>query len=169
MIIGGGLVGASLAIALERTGVDVALVEAVPPGALEDGSASVFDQRNLSFSEATLNGLTALGVLQKLDSPPGAIERIHVTRRGDFGRVLLRASDYGRARFGLVVVARDFGRALEARLVELPRITRYRPSRFVSVAAGTADRRGVRITDADGNERTLGARLLVGADGTRSA
>src|SRR5690606_30720680 len=74
VIVGGGLVGASLAIALDRIGVAAALVEAAPPGALPE----VFDQRNLSFAEATVNALSALGVLRHLRAPAGAIRRIHV-------------------------------------------------------------------------------------------
>src|SRR3546814_7715268 len=58
---------------------------------------------------------------------------IHVSRRGDFGRASLVAEDYGREAFGRVVVARDFGQALEARLGELSRLTRYRPARFVGL------------------------------------
>ncbi|MGQ4660095.1 2-octaprenyl-6-methoxyphenyl hydroxylase [Lysobacter sp. F6437] len=164
LIVGGGLVGASLAIALDRIGVDVGLVEAAAPGALP----AVFDERNLSFAEATVNALTALGVMQKLRAPGGAIERIHVSRRGDFGRGLLRASGHGRAEFGRVVVARDFGEALEARLAELQRLTRYRPVRFLGLAdADATDARSVRVAD-DAGEWVLRARLLVGADGTRS-
>ena len=117
LIVGGGLVGSSLAIALDRLGLDVGLVEASPPG----GLPPVFDERNLSFAEATVNALTALGVMQKLRTPSGAIQRIHVSREGDFGRVLLDARQYDREAFGQVVVARDFGEALEARLAELPR------------------------------------------------
>ena len=108
VIVGGGLVGASLAIALDRLGLDVGLVEATPGGALP----AVFDQRNLSFAAATINALTALGVMQKLSNPGGPIRRIHVSRAGDFGRVLMQAADYGREAFGQVVVARDFGEAL---------------------------------------------------------
>ena len=164
LIVGGGLVGVSLAIALDRIGVDVGLVEAAPPGALP----AVFDERNLSFAEATVNALTALGVMQKLRAPGGAIERIHVSRRGDFGRGLLRASEHGRTEFGRVVVARDFGEALESRLGELKGLTRYRPVRFLGLAdAGATDVRTVRVAD-DAGERVLRARLLVGADGTRS-
>src|SRR5687767_13419580 len=85
LIVGGGLVGASLAIALDRLGLDVGLVEAAPPGALP----AVFDERNLSFAEATVNALTALGVLAKLRAPTGSIRRIHISRRGDFGRAVL--------------------------------------------------------------------------------
>ena len=164
VIVGGGLVGASLAIALVRQGVEVGLVEAAPAGHMPP----VFDQRNLSFAAATVNALTALGVMQQLRTPTGPIRRIHISRQGDFGRVRLEAQDYGRATFGQVVVARDFGEALEARLDGLSGLTRYRPARFVGFAPDEAGHRALRIADAEG-ERTLHARLVVAADGTRSA
>lgn len=163
LIVGGGLVGASLAIALDRCGADVGLVEVAPAGALP----AVFDQRNLSFAAATVNALTALGVMAKLRTPTGPIRRIHVSREGDFGQVRLEAADYGRESFGQVVVASDFGEALEARLAELPKLTRYRPARFVGLGAGDAGTCKVRIADA-GGEHEIATRLLVGADGTRS-
>lgn len=164
VIVGGGLVGASLAIALDRQGRDVALVEATPAGQMP----AVFDQRNLSLATATVNALTALGVMQQLRTPTGPIRRIHVSRQGDFGRVKLEAGDYGREAFGQVVVAREFGDALESSLGGLSRLTRYRPARFVGFAPGEAEHRALRVADADG-ERTLHARLVVAADGTRSA
>lgn len=164
LIVGGGLVGASFAIALDRLGLDVGLIEAAPPGALP----AVFDERNLSFAEATLNALGALGVLAKLRAPTGAIRRIHISRKGDFGRAVLEASRYGREEFGRIVVARDFGEALEARLAELPRLHRYRPVRFTGLAEAGDGWRGIRVADGAG-ERVLRARLLVAADGTRSA
>jgi 2-octaprenyl-6-methoxyphenol hydroxylase len=163
VIVGGGLVGASLAIALGRIGIDVGLVEATPAGTLP----AVFDERNLSFAEASVNALSALGVLQALRAPTGPIRRIHVSRNGDFGRVRLEAADYGREVFGQVVVARDFGAALEARLDELTHLTRYRPARFVGLEDADGGRRNVRIVDAQG-ERVLTTKLLVAADGTRS-
>ncbi|TQD46140.1 2-octaprenyl-6-methoxyphenyl hydroxylase [Marilutibacter aestuarii] len=164
LIVGGGLVGASLAIALERHGLDVGLIEAAPPGSLP----AVFDERNLSFAEATVNALTALEVMQKLHAPSGPIRRIHVSRRGDFGRATLDAAAHGREAFGQVVVARDFGDALEARLSELPSLVRYRPVRFVGLEdSPLARHRSVRVAD-QGGERVLHARLLVAADGTRS-
>jgi 2-octaprenyl-6-methoxyphenol hydroxylase len=163
VIVGGGLVGASLAIALDRIGVDVGLVEAAPAGTLP----AVFDERNLSFAEASVNALSALGILQKLRAPTAPIRRIHVSRNGDFGRVRLDAGDYGREAFGQVVVARDFGEALETRLAELTHLTRYRPARFVGLDAADGGSRDVRIVDADG-ERVLTTKLVVAADGTRS-
>lgn len=164
LIVGGGLVGASLAIALDAQGLDVGMVEAAPAGALPP----VFDQRNLSFAEATLNALQALGVLALMRAPTGPIRRIHVSRRGDFGRMLLDAQAYGRDAFGRVVVARDFGEALEARLLQLKGLMRYRPARFVGLGEGGDGLRVIRVADANG-ERELRARLLVAADGARSA
>lgn len=164
LIVGGGLVGASLAIALQRHGRDVALLEATAASALPP----VFDQRNLSFAAATVNALTALGVMQKLPGTPGPITRIHVSRAGDFGRVRLVAADYGRPWFGKVVIAREFGEALAARLQELPTLNRLRPAHFVGLGEVVDGYRQVRVRDAQG-ERTVAARLVVGADGTTSA
>lgn len=163
VIVGGGLVGASLAIALDRLGIDVGLVEATPGTTMP----AVFDQRNLSFAAATVNALTALGVMRKLQAVPGPIRRIHISRQGDFGRVRLEAADYGRDSFGQVVVARDFGEALEARLRELNHVTRYRPARFVALEEGGEGGRRLRLAGEAG-EQILDARLLVAADGTRS-
>lgn len=162
VIVGGGLVGASLAIALDGLGLDVAMVEAAPAGALP----AVFDQRNLSFAEATCNALANLGVWRLLRAPAGPIRHIHVSRRGDFGRVELDARDYDREAFGQVVVASDFGEALETRLGELRNLTRYRPARFIESGAD-GGQRIARIAD-DKGEHLLSARLLVGADGTQS-
>ena len=164
VIVGGGLVGASLALALERSGLDVAMVEATPAARLPE----VFDQRNLSLAEASINALEALGVLAALRAPTGEIRRIHVSRAGDFGRVLLRAEDYGREAFGRVVVARDLGDALEMRLQALLNLQRHRPARFLGLGEDDGDWRSIRIADEAG-ERTLATRLLVAADGADSA
>ncbi|MBL8264600.1 MAG: 2-octaprenyl-6-methoxyphenyl hydroxylase [Xanthomonadaceae bacterium] len=164
LIVGGGLVGASLAIALDRSGLDVALVEAAPPSALP----AVFDQRNLSLAEASVNALESLGVMSRLRAPTGAIRRIHISRSGDFGRVRLDASEHGRERFGQVVVARDFGEALEATLASLPRLRRYRPARFLGFEDAGDACRIARLATDDGESR-LAVRLVVAADGTASA
>ena len=164
LVVGGGLVGASLAIALDRAGIDVGLVDAAPPGALPEA----FDERSLSFGEATVNALHALGVMRHLRTPPAPIRRIHASRRGDFGRVVLEARDHDRDAFGQVVIARDFGDALEARLAEAPGIARYRPASFSGLAGMDGHRRRIRIVEGDA-ERELSATLLVAADGTHSS
>src|SRR3546814_13544254 len=77
VIVGGGLVGASLAIALDRLGLDVGMVEATPPGTLP----AVFDERHLSSDAATSNAVEAPGVMSKRRPPTGAITPIHASRR----------------------------------------------------------------------------------------
>ncbi|SIQ56587.1 2-octaprenyl-6-methoxyphenyl hydroxylase [Solilutibacter tolerans] len=163
VIVGGGLVGASLAIALENSGLDVAMVEAAPPGALPP----VFDERNLSLAEASCHALQALKIWPLLQTA-SPIRRIHASRVGDFGRVSLDASEVGREAFGHVVIARDFGEALEKRLGDVASLTRYRPARFIDTQGLADGRREVRVADAEGEHR-ITTRLLVGADGMKSA
>lgn len=164
-IIGGGLVGAGLACALAGSGLDVALVEAI---AADDGTQArpSFDERNLVLADASLNALTALAVLGHLRQPPAPVQRIHVSRAGDFGAVRLNASDYGRPRFGGVVVARDLGQALETAVNALPALTRYCPAQVQALESG-ADHWRLRLQSGS-DEHTISARLLVGADGNQS-
>ncbi len=162
-IVGGGLVGASLACALNRTGRRVALIEAIAETRAPERPS--FDERNLALAEASLNALTALGVLAHLPRPPAAIRHIHVSRAGDFGAVRLNAGDYGRERFGGVVVARDLGRALETRLAELPALLRLCPARLTGLDDQGRTRR--LHLDSEGQRIELSARLVVAADGSR--
>ena len=164
VIVGGGLVGACLAIALEKLPLRVAMLEAQGAGAMP----AVFDQRNLSFNDATLNALTHLNVMPLLSRAAGNIAAIETSRVGDFGRVWLRAGEYGREFFGKVVVASDFGEALEKRLATVRNLTRLRPAKFVSSSL-EGDARSISLTDAWGVEQNLTCSLLVGADGATSA
>src|SRR6478735_3043865 len=123
LILGGGLVGCSLACALEGKGLRVGLLEARAPVPMPPG----FDERRLALAAASLNALGALGVLAHLPSAPSALRRIHVSRSGDFGSVRLEASEFGRDCFGGVVSARELGIALESRLADLADTRLLRP------------------------------------------
>ncbi|HTD27920.1 MAG TPA: 2-octaprenyl-6-methoxyphenyl hydroxylase [Xanthomonadaceae bacterium] len=163
LIIGGGLVGASLACALDGSGLDVALVESEPPrvSVIPDS-----DARSLALAAASLNALGALAVLRHMPTQPAPIKRIHVSRRGDFGAVSMRAEDYGRDAFGGVVPAPSLGVALQARLTELEGFSHYVGARLVALR-GAGDVCEADIV-CDGATTTLRTRLLVGADGTAS-
>lgn len=164
IIVGGGLVGCSLAAALADSRLRMALVEAgdgqtaAPPG---------FDERNLALARASLDALQALDVLPRLPRPPAPLRQIHVSRQGDFGAVRLRAEDSGVAAFGAVVMARDLGLALEARLRTLPQLQRCQATRVQRIEAVATGWR-LQLQSAAG-ERWVETRLLVGADGSRSA
>lgn len=164
LIVGGGLVGSSLACALEGLGLAVMLAEASPPLAAKPPS---FDERNLALARASVNALNGLGVWPHLVSPPAPIRHIHVSSQGDFGSVRLDSHARGLDSFGAVVVARELGAALESRLDELHDLQRLRPAR---VTALSSDDDGIDATlqTSDG-EQQLRARLLVAADGTGSS
>lgn len=162
LILGGGLVGCSLACALEGRGFRAGLVEASLPSLPPPG----FDERKLALAAASINALGALGVLAELAAAPSPIRRIHVSRAGDFGSVRLEASESGRDSFGSVVSARELGLALERRLSRLSGLQVLRPC---TVAALTPGEQSIAVrVQREGREETLTTRLLVGADGTRS-
>jgi 2-octaprenyl-6-methoxyphenol hydroxylase len=163
LIVGGGLVGASLACALHGSGLRVALAEATAGAATPPPS---FDERNLALARASGIALQALGVRDRLATSPAPIRRIHVSSRGDFGTVRLDAAMHGVADFGEVVIARELGAALEARLAQLDDLVRLRPAR-VSAPDAAHDRIVVQV-DHEGAMRTVSSRLLVVADGTES-
>ncbi|HET9482354.1 MAG TPA: FAD-dependent oxidoreductase, partial [Xanthomonadales bacterium] len=90
-IVGGGLVGSSLACALAPLGWSVALIEAQPPRA----SAPAWDERNFALSRRSVQALDALGIWAHAAAEAHPIRKVRVTSRGDFGAVRIRASDYG--------------------------------------------------------------------------
>ena len=163
LIVGGGLVGASLAIALDGSGLRVALVEAVAAQANHQPS---YDERNLALARASVNALTALGVWQHVAVRATPIRRVHVSRRGEFGVARFDAAAHGLDAFGAVLPARELGNGLLARLNACAGLMRYAPAKLSAIAS-EPDAIVATLVNAEG-ERQLRARLLVGADGTAS-
>lgn len=162
LIAGGGLVGASLAIALDGAGLSVALAEAVPPRVDLQPS---YDERNLALAGTSVNALRSLGVLDAA-AQVHPIERIHVSRRGDFGSVRFDAAELGLPTFGATIPARELGNALLRRLETCRDLARLAPAEVIALEAGD-ERVDVTLRAASG-ERRVRTRLLVGADGTSS-
>ena len=162
LIIGGGLVGASLAIALDGAGLRVALVEAA--AARLDLRASD-DERNLALACASVNALEALGVLDG-GTPRTPIQRIHVSRRGEFGTLRLDAQALGLPPFGAVIAARELGNALLRRLERCTSLLRIAPAQATAL---DADAQGATVSfTTPQDEQRLRARLVVGADDSAS-
>ncbi len=162
-IVGGGLVGSSLACALEPFGLRIALIEAAESAQ----AASGFDQRKLALSKLSLDALMQLGVLQRLKHQPTAISQIHVSRVGDFGRVLLKASDFAHSSFGGVVLAQDLGAALVGQVAALQNTQRYCPANVTDFSMSD-DGAELHIETATDGKRLIRARFMVAADGTNS-
>jgi 2-octaprenyl-6-methoxyphenol hydroxylase len=163
LIVGGGLVGASLAIALDAAGRTATLVEAAAP---RTGAQPSYDERNLALARASVNGLRALGVWTHAEASATPIRRIHVSRAGEFGSMRMDADDAGVDALGWTLPARELGAALARRLDECARLHRYAPARLLALRRSDDGWRA-RIAGDDG-EREIEARLLVGADGSDS-
>ena len=163
LIVGGGLVGASLAIALDAAGIDAVMVEAAAPRLGEQPS---YDERNLALARATVNGLSAIGVWKHAAAQATPIRHIHVTRAGEFGSVRMDAAREGVDALGWTLPARELGAALLRRLDECTRLRRLAPARVASLEP-LADGWRAHIQSNEG-EVVIDTPLLVGADGTAS-
>ena len=162
LIIGGGLVGSSLAIALDGVALRVVLAEAVPPRVELQPS---YDERNLALARTSMNALESLGVLDA-QAPTTPIDKIHVSRRGDFGAVRLDAAELDLPAFGAVLPARELGNALLRRLDACAELRRLAPAQAIGMAdEGDAVAVELRVGETSRRIRT---RLVVGADGSES-
>lgn len=163
LIIGGGLVGASLAIALDAAGVPTTLVESSAPRA--DAQPS-YDERNLALARATVNGLEAIGVWRLAAAGATPIRHIHVSRSGEFGSARMDAVRHGVDALGWTLPARELGAALLRRLDECTRLTRLAPASLIRLQP-LADGWRAQIRGSHGSQ-SIDTALLVGADGTES-
>jgi 2-octaprenyl-6-methoxyphenol hydroxylase len=163
-IVGGGMVGASCALALSGSGRSVVLVEGIAAGA--DAQPS-FDERTTALGNASRRIFESLGVWQSIEPAAAAIRTIHVSDAGHFGFARLRASEQGIDAFGYVVPNRVIGSALWARLASAPGVTLRVPARPERVAIG-ADAVSITI-DTEGVREELTARVVVAADGAHSS
>lgn len=163
LVVGGGLVGASLAIALDAAGRGAILVEAALPRVSTQASV---DERNLALARATVNALATLGVWRHAEHAAMPITRLHVSRSGEFGAARMSAEEAQVEALGATLPARELGNALEQRLSECTRVQRLMPAKLEALA--TCDE-GWRATIRDGEgTREILARLVVGADGSDS-
>jgi len=163
IIVGGGLAGSCLALALKDTGLKIAIVEA---GTREQLQVSPAGDRALALAAGTVEVLTSLGIWQGISNKATAITHIHISDRGHFGKVRLSAEKENVAALGYVITARDIETHV-AGLVEQAGMTQYRPARVVGLMSG-ADEVNVSLKSGDAS-LTLSAKLLVGADGGNSS
>lgn len=165
-IVGGGMVGASLALALAGSGRQVVLIESFAPGSAAQPS---FDERTTALGNASRRIFEALRVWHGLAREAAAIRSIHVSDAGRFGFARLDASEQGIDAFGYVVPNRVIGAALWLKLASAAGITLRMPARTEAVKIG--DDHAELTIRADGSPapETLHARLVVAADGAHSS
>ena len=161
-IVGGGMVGATLAVALAPLNLRVALIEAIPHNAAAQPS---FDERTTALSNGSRRILEAIGVWSALDAAATPIAKIHVSDQGRFGFARIDAREQGLKAMGYVVANRALGSALWSRLSSQETKV-FCPA----VLSGlTANDEAVKIEFAEsGAKIAIDAKLIVAADGTQS-
>jgi len=164
VIAGGGMVGASLAVALAPCGLRTLMIESVPFGAATQPS---FDERTTALSNGSRRILDAIGVWSGIERDGTPIRRIHVSDQGRFGFARLDALEQGVDALGYVMPNRVLGASLWRRLSEGSSCTILAPARVSDVVAGS-DAVAVRVSSDTDAERVVNARLLVVADGVQS-
>jgi len=170
-IVGGGMVGASLAIALKGLGVRMALIEAVPHDAAAQPS---FDERTTALSNGSQRVLDTLGVWAAVSPAATPIRRIHVSDQGHFGFARVDAAEQGLAAMGYVVPNRSLGEALWSQLepgenLQTGESTRLFCPAEVSRVEPAEDSVRLTVRAAHGLESIIAAKLVVAADGAQSA
>jgi 2-octaprenyl-6-methoxyphenol hydroxylase len=166
VIVGGGLVGATLALCLGRSRWRVCLLEAGQTGMPQ---STEFDGRHLALSNLTLAALKRLSVIPGDQQELTNIEAIHVSRIGDFAHSLLSAKRLGLRSFGAVIPASLLAQYFETALLTDGKIERLVGARVTDVQPlHSADYAEV-VYQHNGKSLTLEARLVVAADGSESS
>ena len=163
-IVGGGMVGASCALALAGSARSVVLIEGIAPDSAAQPS---FDERTTALGNASRRIFEGLGIWQRLEPEAAPIRAIHVSEAGRFGFARLDAEAQGIDAFGYVVANRVIGTALWGALARAPSVSVRVPARPESVAIAS-DAVTLTLIDAAGARERLQARVVVAADGAHS-
>ena len=160
VILGGGLVGLTLGIALSGHGVRTAIVDPADP---VDTTASGFDGRVSAISSTSCAMLSAIGVIPFLDGKGCPIDRIWVSDGLEPGALDFAPDAADDGVMGTMFPNRDLRIALEQTAQRATNLTRYQPDRATHV---DRNEDGVVLTLASG--ATIRGALLVAAEGRNS-
>ena len=171
IIVGGGMVGLSLALMLAKANIAVKLLEAVKYPDYDDANTtpyhSSFDARNTALSRRTVQIYQKLGLWEALQEHATPILEVHITEQGSFGKARLVAEQEKVESFGQVIENAWLGRVL---------LTQVRQQALIELIDGVQvsslqqDTDFVYVEANRGDEYThsLKAKLVIAADGRDS-
>lgn len=159
IIVGGGLVGASLAIALRDSRYKIAVLESNQP--FVQMPKAPLDDRAIVISKASQNILSALHMWQRLAKNATPITDIHVSNKNRFGAVRLSAQELQEDSFGYVIQASYLYAGLQESLASCANVDVFFGAKFEAIKNSTV------FFNQDG-DKELTADLVVAADGSHS-
>src|SRR5881392_3751385 len=99
IIIGGGMVGVSLACALQKSHFTIALIDSAPLNLTED-------ERLIALNDGSTCLFENIGIWPQLKPHAAAIQQVHVSHLKRFGITRIHAKDLGLTALGHVVPAK---------------------------------------------------------------
>ena len=170
IIVGGGMVGLSLALMLAKQNMAVKLLEAIKYPNYDDVNLapyhSSFDARNSALSRRTVQIYQELGLWNALQEHATPILEVNITEQGSFGKARLKAEQEKVESFGQVIENAWLGRVL---------LTEVQKQPFIELIDGlqvtqlTQDADMAYIEASRGEEQlSLQAKLVIAADGRDS-
>ncbi|VAW57120.1 2-polyprenyl-6-methoxyphenol hydroxylase [hydrothermal vent metagenome] len=165
IIIGGGMVGASLVAALKNHNeLKIAVVEA---HAFDADAQPSFDDRSMALSYGSRRIFEAMGLWPALVAKIQAIKTIHVSDRGHLGATRLNHIDESVEALGYVIENRVMGQILMDEVASLKHVDWLCPASIQRLEQ-SEDQVTVQIKTLQG-EQHMQAKLVVAADGVQSA
>ncbi|MHB8447178.1 MAG: UbiH/UbiF/VisC/COQ6 family ubiquinone biosynthesis hydroxylase [Rudaea sp.] len=162
-IVGAGMVGAALALALAKAGLDIAVIE--PRAPMPWNAQDDVDLRVVALAASSVDLFGRLDVWKEIITARAcAYRRMRVWDALAPGELTFNAADEGRSALGYIVENRLIQSVLWNALGRESRITLHCP-RKVAATAATPERRTLTLDDAT----IISARLVVAADGADSA
>ena len=170
IIVGGGMVGLSLALMLAKQNIAVKLLEAIKYPNYDDVNLapyhSSFDARNSALSRRTVQIYQELGLWSPLQEHATPILEVNITEQGSFGKARLKAEQEKVESFGQVIENAWLGRVLLTEVQKQPFIELIDG---VQVTQLTQDADMAYIEASRGGEQLLlQAKLVIAADGRDS-
>lgn len=162
VIVGGGLVGATLALGLGRMGYQVMVLEAHQ---LHQQQSS-YDERVIALSYGSKQIFQALQIWPALAAFATPIEHIHISTKGNLGTSKLHREDTFKSALGYVIASRQLGEVLLAELAALENVQYLSPASFVDMEQH-ADFNRVKYHHA-GQNLYVDCQLTIAADGQHS-
>ena len=133
VVVGGGLVGASFALHLEKENdakLSILIVEAV---AAEAPNQPSFDARSTALSWSSREFFAQAGLWDALATEATAIHDIHVSDQGRFGSASLSHTEHRQEALGYVIENRHLGAVLNSAIEESTSLAKLAPAQISQI------------------------------------